>query len=58
MNEDKQSYEHARERVVMHKQSCEADKYQTIKVLSSICESESWWSEQNSQVIIQGNQSC
>ena len=29
-----------------NKQSCEADKYQTIKVLSNICESESCWSEQ------------
>ena len=25
-----------------NKQSCEEDKYQTIKVLSNICESESW----------------
>ena len=39
-----------------NKQSCETDKYQTIKVLTNICDSESCLSEQSSQVIMQDNQ--
>ena len=46
MNKDKQSYNHANGGLSYNKQSCEIDKYQTIKVLSIICEGESCWSEQ------------